>query len=96
MPRSSNILFEHIVNISVPRGRGGSGGGGGGGLQGFLQGQNGAALFEQIVDIPVPGGSFHDLHPDPGSAASSAVSRDEAFQWVFHTFLRSKKVRRRP
>ena len=53
-------------------------------------------FFEQIVDIKVPGGSFHDLHPDPGSAASSAVSRDEAFQWVFHTFLRSKKVRRRP
>ena len=60
---------EHIVNILVPRGRGSSCSGGGGGLEGFLQGQNGAALFEQNVDIPVPGGSFHDLHPDPGSAS---------------------------
>ena len=66
-------------------GRGGSGSGGGGGPLGFLQGQNPAALFEQNVDIPVPRGG-HDLHLDPGSAASSAVSRDEAFQVFFSHF----------
>ena len=56
-----------------------------------LQGPNPAALVEQKVDIPFPGGAFHDPHPDPGLAASSAVSRDEAFQECFPTFPRSQK-----
>ena len=43
-----------------------------------------AAFAEQSVDIPVPGGAVHD--PDSGLAASSAVSRDEAFQGFFRTF----------
>ena len=80
---------EHIVNIPVPRGRGSSGSGGG--LRGFLPGQNPAAVVEQSVDIPVLGGAIHDLHPDPGSPASSAVLRDEAFQAFFRTFPRSQK-----
>ena len=78
---------EHIVNIPVPRGRGGSGGGGGGGLQGFLQGQNPAAVVEQIVDIPVPGGAFHDLHPDLGSAASSAAKKVRRMPGVVRRLL---------
>ena len=59
-----------------------------GGPQGFHPGQSSAALAEQIVDFHVPGGS---PHPDPGLAASSAVSRDEAFQQFFRTFPQSQK-----
>ena len=43
--------------------------------------------MEQIVDIPV-GGDLQDFLPDHGLSATSAVSRDEAFQWVFRTFPR--------
>ena len=58
----------------------------------FSLGRSPAAFVEQSVDIPVPGGAVHDLHPDPGLAASSAVSRDEAFQVFFsHFFPFSKK-----
>ena len=84
-------IVERTVNIPVPRGRG---------AQVVevvevftvsLQGQNPAAFVEQSVDIPVPGGAVHDLHPDPGLAASSAVSRDEAFQGVLRNFPRFQK-----
>ena len=50
--------------------------------------QSSTASAAQSVDIPVPGGI---PHLDPGSAASSAVSRDEAFQGVFRTFPRVQK-----
>ena len=69
---SYSLSSEHIIDNPVPRGRGDHGG-----LQGFLQGQNPAAIVVQSVGIPAIGGAFHDLHP--GSPASSAVSRDEAF-----------------
>ena len=50
---------------------------------------------EQIIDIPVPRtrgdlGGLQDFLPDQGLAASSAVSRDEAFQGgTFHQFQKS-------
>ena len=82
---------KQIIDIPVPRRRGGSGSGG---LQGVLQGQNPAAVVVQNVDIPVPRGAFDDLHTDPWSAASSAVLRDEAFQGFFGTFPRVKESAR--
>ena len=84
--QSYSLSSEQIVDNPVPCGRGDNGG-----LQGFLQGQNPSAVVEQSVDIPVPGGAFHDLHPDPGSPASSAASRDEACKGFFRTFPRSQK-----
>ena len=63
---------DRIVNIPVPRGRGGSGGGRGGSLHGFLPGQDPAAVFERSVVIPVPAGGGPQL-PDPGGSHSSAV-----------------------
>ena len=59
-----------------------------GGLHNFHPRQSSRALAEQIVDFPVPGGI---PHPDTGLAASSAVSRDEAFQGGFRTFLQSQR-----
>ena len=54
-------------------------------------------LAEQIVDIPVPGGSLHDYLPDPRFAALSAVSRDEPGTRVFFAlFTDFKKVRSPP
>ena len=83
-------IAEQIADIPVPLGRGGSSRGG---LQGFHPKQVSQRTVEQLDDTPVPGGSLHVPHPDPGRAASSAVSRDEAFQGVFRTVPRSKKMR---
>ena len=69
----------------------GRGGGFSGGLQGFHPRQSLQRTVMQIADIPVPGGVHHDLLPDPGSAAPSAVSRDELGQGAFRTFPRSEK-----
>ena len=55
------------------------------GLQGLHRRKSSSAFVAQSVDIPVPSGI---PHLDPGSAASSAVSRDEAFQRSFRTFPR--------
>ena len=64
-----------------------------GGLQGFHPRQGSLQrTVEQIVYILVVGGP-QDFLPDPGSAAPSAVSRDELGQGFFRTFPRSKKVR---
>ena len=52
-------------------------------------------FLQQKVDIPVP--RTRGFLPDPGSAAPSAVSRDELGQGVFRTFPVRKKcgVRRK-
>ena len=73
-------IAEQIMDIPVPRGRGGSGDGG---LQGFHPGQGSQRTAEQLVDIPVPGAGLHDSLPGPELAASSAVSRDELGQCFF-------------
>ena len=72
---------EQTVDIPVP-GRGVSGNGG---LQGFHPRQGAQRTVEQIVDIPVPGGGPRDFLPDPGSAAPSAVWREELFQFCSHS-----------
>ena len=58
-------IAEQIVDIPVPRGRGGSGGRG---LQGFHPRQGSQRAVEQLVVIPAPGGGLHDSNPVPGSA----------------------------
>ena len=108
--QSSSPSAEQTVDIPIPR-RGGSGGGGLYGflpeqnstasvaqqlvdnLQGLHPRQGSQRTDEQIVDIPVPGGG---PHPDPGSAASSAVLREEAGQVVCRTFPVGKKCADRP
>ena len=62
------------------------------GFQGFHPGQSTAASSEQIVDIPVPHGGRH--LQDPGLASLPQEVPGEAFQGVFSTFPRRKKVRR--
>ena len=80
-------LAEQTVDIPVSR-RGGSGSGG---PQSFNPEQSSTAFVEQLVDIPVPGGGLHDSLLDPGSSASSAVWRDEAFQGFSTLFPDFKK-----
>ena len=83
-------IAEQIMDIPVPRGRGGSGDGG---LQGFHPGQGSQRTAEQLVDIPVPGAGLHDSLPGPELAASSAVSRDELGQCFFlHLSPKSKSA----
>ena len=80
---------EQIIDIPVPRTRGDRGG-----PRGFSPGQGSSQrTVEQIVDIPA-GGGLQDFLPDPWLSASSAVSRDEAFQRVFRTFPRVQKSAR--
>ena len=69
-----------IVDIPVLGARGTPGYGG---LQGFHPRQGSQRTVEQIVDIPVPGGG---PHADPGSAAPTAVSRDELVKGFLRTF----------
>ena len=91
--QSSSPSAEQISDIPVPE-RGVSGSGG---LQGCHPRQGSLhGTVEQIVDIPVPGGGPQDFLPDPGTAALSAVSREELSQGIFRTFPCSKKVRRSP
>ena len=59
---------EHIVNIPVPRGRGGQVVEVVEVYKVFPKDKIQQRLFEQIVDIPVPRGAFDDLHTDTGSA----------------------------
>ena len=79
--QSSSSSAEQIMDIPAPA-RGVQRG-----LQGFSQGRSSTARpMEQNVDIPVPGGGWHDL-PVPAASSSSAVSRDERGQGFFRTFL---------
>ena len=64
---------EHIVNIPVPCGRGGSVGGGGGGLQG----QSYSLSSEQIVDNPVPRGR-------PVTGAAQRLKQRRLRSWWRH------------
>ena len=76
-------IAEQSIDIPVPRRRRGSGGG--------LQGQDSSQrTVEQIVDIL---GELQDSLLDPGSATSSGLLRDEAFQFFFvsHFSPSSKK-----
>ena len=70
------LLAEQIVDILVPRGRGGSGDGG---PQGFLPGQGSQRTVEQIVAVPVPGGGLQHF---PSGQSSTACSPEELFQGV--------------
>ena len=79
-------VFEQPVDIPVR-----AWGGAGGRLQGFLPGQSSTAVAEQIVDIPVPHGGR--LLQDLGLASFPQEVAGEAFQVVFSTFPRRKKVR---
>ena len=84
---------EQIIDIPVPRTRGR---GDRGGLHCFTPRQVlSQRTVQQIVDIPA-GGGLQDFLPDPGLSASSAVSRDEAFQWFFDTFPRFQKMHSPP
>ena len=80
------MTAERIVDTPVPR-RGFDDG-----LQGFPPGQSSAASSEQTVDIPVPHGGQHDLHPP--SAADFSNPPGTADQGVFRAFPWYKKVRR--
>ena len=61
---SPSLIAEQIVDIPVPRGRGGSDGGG---LQGFLQEQNSTVLVsKQIVANPVRSPDFKKVRSPPG------------------------------
>ena len=92
LPEQSSLACdEQIIDIPVP-GRGVSGSGG---LQGFHPRQGPQRTVEQIVDVLVLGGGPQGFLPDPGSAAPSAVSREELEQGFFRTFPHSKKVRLR-
>ena len=86
LPGQSSSSVEQIADTPVPR-RGIFGG-----SQGFYPGQSSTAVAEQIVDIPVPHGSRH--LQDPGLALLPSEVAGEAFQGVFSTFPRRKKVRR--
>ena len=79
---------EQIIDIPVPRTRGR---GDRRGLHCFPSRQvSSLRTVQQIVDIPA-GGGLQDFLPNPWLSASSAVSRDEAFQWFFRTFPRFQK-----
>ena len=85
-PQMAEQFVEQNADIPVPGARSVPGYGG---LQGFLPGQGSLQrAVEQIVDILVPGGGPHEFLPDPGSAAHSAVSREElllsGFFELFH------------
>ena len=82
----SSSSVEQIADIPVPHH------GIFGGFQGFHPGQSSAASSEQLVDIPVPHGGLH--LQDPGLASLPHEVPGEAFQGVFSTFPRRKKVRR--
>ena len=73
---------------------------GGGRRLAGLQGFHPAALLEQIVDIPSPGGGLQGFRPGQGSSASSSSSHSPAgvhedaedlCEGVFRTFHRPKK-----
>ena len=69
---------EHIVDIPVPHGRGGSGGGG---LHGFLPEQNSTVFMaEQLVDDPVRSGG---LSPRTGfnSVGGGAARSQSSSRW---------------
>ena len=76
-----------IVDNPVPLGRGDHGG-----LQGFPLRRGSQRTVEEIFDIPA-GLGLQEFLPDPGVAASSAVSRYEAFhgRGRFRTFPRFQK-----
>ena len=83
---STASVGERIVDIPVPRGRGGLVGGS---LHGFSPVQNSTArVSQQIVDIPVPHGGLPDFLAGQGSRASSSSSRtaEGAFDGVFALF----------
>ena len=90
------LTAEQIGDIPVP---GRDGGGARGGLQGFLPGQNSAAVHvEQTVDIPVPGrvgGGERGLQGFAGQSSTASSSHvgaaDGAGDGVFRTFPRMKK-----
>ena len=71
---------EQIIDIPVPGTRGDRGG-----LQGSLPRQGSQRTVEQIVDIPA-GGGLQGFLPDPGVAAPSSASREEAGQGFFSHF----------